>query len=431
MKKLTLILFIIHLITRFIFILINGFFNNYGLQSDSVWLVEFGMNAAQFNFNFELERFVASPLFPTIVGLLKTIFANNWNIALIIIQLFLSALSGVYLYKIGEMLFNKKIGILASLIFSIFPMTLWFTNTFSQECIFQSLFIFSIYFLIKSVKYSSLYSVIISSVFFSLAYLTKSHILLFSFFIPLIFFHYFKFRKQTLIYSVLYGTIALFFTLPYGIYSYNIHNQYILSSNGAGYQFYLGNTEAGYKTVVNVPKKNSDEFKKLQNINVTAGYFNGSQSHYDSILLLPQKEKQTFFFNEAFYWIKNNPLKFIELKIYNTVLYILPGVSWRHYSFYNWLFSFAISLPIYLLAYISIFKMYKTRQINVIFIQYIFLTMLLFSTIWYVQNRFRTITIEPFYIVYAAYTLAAIIEKKMPATNRRLAAMAGDAEIER
>ncbi len=318
MRNLTLILFAIHLLTRTIFVLGNGFFNNYGLQADSTWLVEFGLkNAAQLNFNFELKRFVASPLFPSLVGMLKIAFGENWNVLLIIIQLLLSSLSGVYIYKIGSLLFNKKVGIISSLTFSVFPLTLWYTNTFSQECIFQILFILSLYYLIKSIKENSIHFVLLSSVFFSLSYLTKSHILLFSIFIPIIYFHFYGFKKQTLLYSFVFATVSLIFSIPYGVYSFKNHKQYIISSNGAGYQFYLGNTEAGYKTVVDVPSRGTQEFKKIQDITVTAGYFNGSQTRYNSILNLPQKEKQSIFFKEGINWIKNNPMKFIELKVYN------------------------------------------------------------------------------------------------------------------
>lgn len=427
MRNLTLILFTIHLLTRIIFILGNGFFNNYGLQADSTWLVEFGLKkAANLNFDFELKRFVASPLFPSLVGLLKIAFGANWNISLIFIQLFLSSLSGVYVYKIGNLLFNKKVGIISSLIFAIFPLTLWYTNTFSQECIFQVLFILSVFFLIKSIKYNSINFVLLSSIFFSLAYLTKSHILLFSMFVPIIYFHFYGFKKQTFLYSFVYASVSLIFSIPYGIYSYKNHKQYIISSNGAGYQFYLGNTEAGYKTIVDVPDRGTEEFKKLQDITVTAGYFNGSQTHYDSILNLPQKEKQKIFFKEGIVWIKNNPMKFIKLKFYNVLFFLLPGVSWRHYSFFNWLLSFLFSLPIYLLAYYAMFKLYKIGNINLVFVFYIFISMLMFSLIWYVQNRFRTITIEPFYIIYAAYVIKDIIESKMPAVNRLLEAMAGE-----
>ncbi|MCX7698076.1 MAG: glycosyltransferase family 39 protein [Candidatus Goldbacteria bacterium] len=427
MKKLIITLFIIHFSTRFIFILWNGFYNNYKLQPDSIWLVEFGLkNAANLNFNFELPRFVVSPLFPSLVGMLNIVFGKNWDVLLIIIQLLLSSLSGVYIYKIGALLFNNKVGIISSFIFSIFPHTLWYTNTFSQECIFQILFILSIYYLIKSIKKNSSYFVLLSSVFFSLSYLTKSHILLFLIFIPIIYFHFYGLKKQTFVYSFLFVAISFIFSIPYGTYTLKNHQQYILSSNGAGYQFYLGNTEAGYKTIVDPPDRHTYEFKKLQDITNTAGYFNGSQKYYDSILSLPQKEKQLIFFKEGINWIKSNPKKFIELKLYNIVFFLIPGVSWRHYNFSIWFFSFLSSLPIYLSAYYAMFKLLKNKNKNIIFLFYIFISMLMFSLVWYVQNRFRTITIEPFYIIYAAYVFTHVIEKKIPALNKRLTRMIGD-----
>jgi len=418
MQKLSIQLFFLHLITRFLFILVIGFFNNYKLQPDSSWLVELGMNASKLDFNFELERFVVSPLYPMIIGIMKIIFGELWNVALILTQLILAALSGVYIYKIAFLLFNnKKTGIIASLLFSIYPMTLWFTNTFSQESIFQALFIFSIYFLLKSIKTSNIYYVIASSILFSLAYLTKSHILLFSIFIPLIYFHHYKFKKQTFIYSITFALISLLFSVPYGIHCYKTHDTYIISSNGGGFQFYLGNSGAGYKTIVDVPSKDDEDYKRMKLITASAGYFSGSQSLYDSILSLPQKEKQKAFFNEGVVWIKDNPKKFVTLKLYDTMFFLIPGVSWRHYPFLNWFFSFFVSFPIYLFSYISIISLIRKKDMAVIPIIYIFISMFLFSTVWYVQNRFRTITLEPFFIVYASYSLMKIIEKKFKVAN--------------
>jgi hypothetical protein len=37
--------------------------------------------------------------------------------------------------------------------------------------------------------------------------------------------------------------------------------------------------------------------------------------------------------------------------------------------------------------------------------------MVLFSVVFYVQNRFRTITLEPFYLIYAAYAATLLAER--------------------
>ena len=43
--------------------------------------------------------------------------------------------------------------------------------------------------------------------------------------------------------------------------------------------------------------------------------------------------------------------------------------------------------------------------------------MLIFSTFWYVQNRFRTITLEPFYIIYASYYLNKYLNNFVKKSN--------------
>lgn len=412
MTQTSIFLFTLHVLTRLAFVFALGLSNNYALQVDSYELVRFGLQAVEGDFNFELERFIVSPLFSIVVASFNLLFGEQWSVMLLIFQLLISALSGVYIYKIALTLFhNRKVGLFASLLFAVFPLTFWFTHTFSQECLFQALFIFSFYHLLAALEQKLIKHVVYSAVFFSLAYLTKSHILIFSLFIPVLFWHAFKGSKTTIVYSMLYASIALAFSLPFGLYTLNKHGSYVLSSNGAGYQFFLGNTEAGYKTIVDVPAKGTEDYLKMKDITVHAGYFNGSDSSYNATLLLPQREKQAQLFSEAHMWITNNPVKFIELKAYNLTLFFLPGVSWRHYSFVTWLATFLLSLPIYLGAYAALMRLIKERDRRGAPLAYLMLTLLLFSTIWYVQNRFRSITLEPIYIVYASVPLWALIQR--------------------
>jgi hypothetical protein len=412
MNRTALFLFTLHVFTRLVFALALGLSNNYALQTDSYEVVRFGLQAAQGDFNFELERFIVSPLFSIVVASFNLLFGEQWSVMLLIFQLLISAMSGIYIYKIAVLLFkSRKVSLLASLLFAAFPLTLWFTHTFSQECLFQALFIFSFYHLIAALEQRQIKHVAYSAVFFGLAYLTKSHILIFSLFIPVLFWHAFKGSKTTIVYSMLYASIALAFSLPFGLYTLNKHGSYVLSSNGAGYQFYLGNTEAGYKTIVDVPAKGTADYLKMNDITVHAGYFNGSDSSYNATLQLPQREKQTQFFNEARTWITNNPNKFIELKAYNLGLFFLPGISWRHYSLATWLTALLLSLPIYLGAYTTLIRLIKQRDQRVAPLAYLMASMLIFSIVWYVQNRFRSITIEPIYIVYASAPLWVMIQR--------------------
>ncbi len=406
MRRTLFLLFFVHLLTRLLYVNISGIFNNYNLQCDSLWLVNFADEVVKGNFNFDIGRFIASPLFPIVCGLFKVLFHEQWAFYLILFQILLSACSGLYIFRIAFVLFrDKNLALFSSLIFAFFPMTIWYVHTFSQESIFQSLLIMSIYYLLSSVKYSRIIDTVKAAVLFSLAYLTKSHILIFSLFIPLMYFHMHGLSKRTILHSFIFSLIAIIFSIPYGVYQYKTNGSYVVSSNGAGYQFYLGNTEAGYKTIVDVPKSGTPDYERMKDITVHAGYFNGSKNHYDFILHLPQRLKQKEFYKDAIKWISLNPGKFIKMKMYDIALFIIPGVSFRHYSFLNWISTFIFCAPFYYFGYLFIFKCCRRKFAEHSCIFYLFVTMLIFSTCWYVQNRFRTITLEPFYIIYASYYL--------------------------
>lgn len=101
----------------------------------------------------------------------KLLFGSYWNVVLIISQLILSSLSGIYIYKITRLLFEKQeIAMIATIIYGLFPMTLYWVHTFSQETLFQSLLIFSIYHLIQYCSNEKLTSLIYSAVLFALSF---------------------------------------------------------------------------------------------------------------------------------------------------------------------------------------------------------------------------------------------------------------------
>ncbi|MCL4479023.1 MAG: glycosyltransferase family 39 protein [Deltaproteobacteria bacterium] len=344
------------------------------------------------NFNLNIGIFIVAPLYPYLEAFVKLLTGNHWIIGMIFVQIILFSLSGIYLYLIAELLFeeySRRIPLLSAFIYLIFPMTMWFVGTFSQEMLFQSLFIITIYYLLKALKEQNLKSLITSAFLYLLTFLTKSHILLFSPFIVLIIFISMNTTKiRKLVYSLMFGGICLLFTLPYGLYNLRVNGVYTFSTNGADFFFYTGNNESTYKFLVATPSINSSEYKWL-----------ASMSWIPSDAVKDRK----LYIIKALQWIKDNPRKFIELKKVDLFQFLTPGVSYKHYPFNKWLQSFIVSLPIYLFGYLGIIIALTKDFRKHVWILSLFLTMIIFSVGFYVQNRFRTITIEPFYIVYSAF----------------------------
>jgi len=381
-----------YLLIRFVFFFFAPF-NHYELATDSYRIHELVDQTLQGNFDYDIGRFIVAPLYQLFWASQKWLTPYYWEFTLLISQWLIQAMGGVYLWRLGQLLFNKKVAILASLFYGVYPFAVLWSATFSSEAVFPSVFIGAIYFLVKAFQYNKWRDVIRSACFFSASFLLKSHVLLFA---PFVVIYFFTKRGHAFIalrHSLIYAAICLAFTLPYGIYSYKHYGVYVLSSNGAPFHFYTGNSEFGYRTVVNVPEQGSDDFIALQKMEFAR--FNGPV--HDSIMQLSQKEKQPLYAHEAKKWIRENKGEFFEMKAYNAALFVMPGFSFRHYAFPTWLFSFLMMLPIYVGAY---YMMWKLRGIHR-FMRGMFWSMALFAIVFYVQNRFPTLTLEPFYILYA------------------------------
>jgi dolichyl-phosphate-mannose-protein mannosyltransferase len=389
------------LIVRLGFIYLSGY-DSFQLLSDTTRYNIQSDNILHGNYNLTEPLFITAPLYPYFEALFKLTFSQYWIPALQITQIILLSLSGVYLYKTAGLIWKQtNVPLLATLIYCFFPLTFWWVHTFSQETLFQSLLIFTIYLLLKAVNENSFSLLIASACSFSLTFLTKSHILLFSPFIPIIILLSKNNNiKGKISYILTFTGICLGFTLPYGLYNLRVNAQYVLSSTGLGTHFLLGHNEDAYLTIVNAPPRDSAEGQRL-----SRGDFYILKELLPQVQGMPDAQKQRLFFNQGIKWIKENPKKALTLAVYDFFRFLMPGVNGNWYPVKEWLLSLLISLPIYLFGYIGIALALKQDFYNHFWIAALFLSMTIFSVGFYVQNRFRTITIEPFYILYAAFFL--------------------------
>lgn len=405
------------IIVRVLFVFLMGD-DHHRLATDSYWILDQADKALTGNFNFDDGRFIIAPFYPVFVAALKFVFQSYWEYVLSFIQITLSASSIYFIYKLAQEIFKDvRVSKLSALIFSCFPFSFWWINTYSTESFFQGVLIISVYFLVKSYLRKSVKYTVFSAVLFSVCFLTKSHLLMFSPFVVLFYFGnkgVGVFDKVKM--SAIYGGICLLFTLPFGLYNLEVNDTYVLASNGAKYHFYTGNSEYGYRSVVDVPDQGTYDFEAITAMRFS--HFHGSV--HDEFLSMPQSTKQDAFFNFSLGWIKDNPIKFMKLKMTNAFFFVFPGVSYRHYPLFQWLFSFVLSFPIYVLAYWGIIKAFKRDKKRHFWIVGLFMSMFLFSVVWYVQNRFRTLTIEPFYFIYCSFALITFSDKRKGLSQRDL-----------
>ena len=358
------------------------------------------------NFDMSAENFIAAPLFPIFMAISKLLSLDNFVIIIQIFQILISSVSVIYIMKITKILFeDKRVVLISGLLSSVYPFTFWYVIFLGQEILFQSLLIVSIYYLCKFLKKKKNKFLFIFSILFTLSMLTKSHIILFVPFVLIIFIIQFdKCLKKIIKSSLIFFVTIFLVSLPNSLNNINKHGYYILSSTGAGYHFLVAHNDDFYKWTFDPPKKNSQEYKRLFSMkyNIT------KKIDFDNVGL-NQKQLDKLRFSEGLIWIFENPKKKLYLILRNLKNFLQPGFSKNHHSFDKWLVSFIVSFPIFVLCYFGIIKNVVNDFKNHTIILSLFFMMLSFFIIFYTQNRFRVITIEPFYIIYTSYSVNYIL----------------------
>jgi len=313
-------LFFLCLIVRIIFKLLMPH-DNFSLFTDAYRYDELSSRIISGNFDLDFILYTSAPLYPYTLALFKFIFGEAWQYLVVFFQFVLVALSVVYIYRLTYLLFKSdRAALLAGLLYIFYPLTLWYNFTLVQETTFQAYFIFFLYHFLSVLKSTSKKHVYLSALFFGLAVLTKSHILIMAPFLVTILYVN-KQIKPALIFA-----ITLFImTIPHGIVNYKIHGLYTFSSYGNAHLFLLGHSDETYPCLIE-PEVAMREFGDAGCDNAivadTAYVIDG----YGKVNQLAIRERNKFRFDYAMDWIKANPNKVIRLKQHGIKRLILPGL---------------------------------------------------------------------------------------------------------
>ena len=403
LKNKLLLIFFIALIFRILFAKYSGVdqfgsdWNRYDSQSNNILVGQF---------NLETSLFITAPFYSYFVAAFKYVFGKDYVPMLVGTQIILSAISTVYLTKTAHITFDRKnISLTCGIIYAVYPVTIYFTHTLGQESIFQSLFIVSIYFISKFLRYQRRIDLILFSILFSLALLTKSHILLIiPFLMATILLN--KSLNFSSISDVLISVGIIFLlTLPYGVYNKMVNDVYVISSSGQGGHFLTGHNEDVFIYIVESPPLGSAEHTRIKNMDYMI-----LKELEPKLIGLSHAQKQAIYFNEGITWMSKNPIKAIKLFIINLRDFLMPGFNIKHHPFEKWLAAFILSAPVFLFAYFEIINKSIENYKKHLPVISIFLGMLIFSVAFYTQNRFRVITLEPFYVLYACAGFVSFYE---------------------
>ncbi len=366
------------------------------------------------NFDMGLYRFIRPPGLPVLMASMRMLAPGSWEILLLAWNFLFSVAAGASLYFFCLSFFSsRRLARFALFLYVIHVPLMIYSAYISSEPAYlffaaSSLLCFQKSITLKSWPWLIAFTF---SLFLASSFRTTILIALPIFWGWLLLLGV---QREKKLFAFATASIVLFFTLsaPFGLYNLEKHGIFVISSNGGSFLFLNANSDAGYKDAVLYNKLSDQEQYFVKNFSEYGENFFGAD--FNQILLLSQKEKQAEFRRLAFNWIKENPRKFLEAKTANLLRVLLPGRSPKHVAFQDWLLSFLLALPVYLLCYIGMgTELARSRECE-------------FSRIWllgfFVMNaaalviflytyRYKVYSLEFVYIPYAAAGSNWLLEK--------------------
>lgn len=340
------------------------------------------------------------PLYVYFIYLVDILILGNEQYlvkTILFIQILLSGVSILIFYKINLLLFSKKISLFSSYIFSFFPIYIYSSIQISSISIQIFLNLLFIFFILKIMKKTNNYKIIIKlGVVSGLCILLRGEFILI-FFFSLIFLKYIKlinFKNLCIIFL-----ISLITTSPYLVRNY-INFEKITITKSFGYNLWKGNNidssvEGSESLIAFETGEIKDKITELKKNNLY-------DFNYDKI-----------FLDNAIGTIKDDPKLFIERylkKFFSLTFFNLKSNYPGYYHPVNIIPTILLSIFFIL----SISFGYQKKSVYIYLILNLFLTIAIFS-IFFILPRYKLI-ILPIQLILINYFIekySGLISKKM------------------
>jgi tetratricopeptide (TPR) repeat protein len=365
------------------------------------------------------EVFFRAPLYPYFLGILYSIFGVSFYLPRLI-QMIISSFSCVLIFLLARKLFNRTIGIIASVIACLYAPFIYFGAEFELPVL--EVFIDLLAFLLLLGAESRLKKRwwFLAGFVLGLSAITRPNILVFVPFVLLwLGLKFWKENKNRMIMSGIFFFLGMILVIsPVAIRNWVVGKDFVLISSQGGINFFIGNhLGADGKTAKAAPVSLPLEGYK-DNVWVTSIRF----AEESTGKKLKPSEISNFWYKQGFRFIQTYPLKFLQLlgkKLYcfwnsyeiesNQNLYFFSRwSSLLRLLLWSWVlcFPFGIISPLSILGMILNAKYWKK-----LFLIYAFILSYMLSVVmFFVTSRFR-LPVVPFLIIFASYSIHWLWEK--------------------
>lgn len=352
------------------------------------------------------------PGYPLILASLFSIFGENYLFP-IILNALLNTLLCLFIFLISIEHFNKKIAFF-SLLWTTFYIYLFrFVPFLLKETLVFTLFIGTIYFLLKSRLHKNWIYVIITGFFFTyLIHTDERYFLYFPIITITYLFYKNKKLKNRILQSLTFSILILLFMIPWTIRNYKVYNQIvILTPRTTSFTYKL----LGYKKPLHSDKTSVYTNLKLTEEQITSiskGESINNISERDIKII--KKSLDLGFEPYSFPIVKQWITKFIDF--YTPVRFKYSMIASGFLLKRPWslkhniisLLTYGLLIPLFI---IGIINGIKNKQKIILFFSFIiFVHTFLHVVLTYTVQRYR-IPIDPFIIIISFYGLTNLFPR--------------------
>ncbi|MGC8897336.1 MAG: glycosyltransferase family 39 protein [Bacteroidota bacterium] len=97
------------------------------------------------------EAFFMAPLYPYFLALMYTVFGHSL-VMVRVVQSFIGVISVLFLYLVGERIFNRSVAFVAALVMGVYPVLVYFDNMILVETLQVFLTLLLLYMLLKAIE---------------------------------------------------------------------------------------------------------------------------------------------------------------------------------------------------------------------------------------------------------------------------------------
>jgi len=188
-------------------------------------------------------EFIVPPLYPLFLTFVYLLFGIENYLSVVIIQSFFSAITCLLIYIIGKKLFNTGVGVLSSLYFAVYPVSIWWNSYFLTETIYTFFLVLFVWYLIFLFSKNKIFTKesLFTGVIWGLCNLIRPNLL---FFFPfLLLWIYLMDKKNYFRYFLLVLSGMIITIAPWILYVYSVYGIVVPIGSYGVEHIWLGNSE--------------------------------------------------------------------------------------------------------------------------------------------------------------------------------------------